>query len=350
MLEIKNNDNDDLLISGIPDGLREVYQLVAPELTEVTRLLKEQLRHEDATLDEVIRYSFQLGGKRLRPVLVFLTGKICGGIHSGHIAAATALELIHTGTLVHDDILDGAHFRRHLETMNVRWDCKTVVLAGDYLLIMAMRIMTLVRDVNAYSLMIEACHETCDGELRQTVDISNYTMGVDEYFRIIGGKTAALLQCCCRMGAWFAGADKDLYEHCSQFGFNLGLAFQIIDDILDLTGNEEKTGKTLGTDLLNHKPTLPILLYLKSASEVDRATMLQMVQDKEMNDSVAAEIRTIIKESGSITTAYDQAKSILMKAIGAISETVRLDNATEEQLMAVKALNQVAQFVIDRNF
>lgn len=355
-----NNEAEDLRESGapqVPEELRKAYSLIETELEQVMDLLRNNLQHSVPEIDQVIRYSFKLGGKRLRPVLVLLTALACGKITPAHLLSAAALELIHTGTLVHDDILDGARFRRHLQTIHVGWDSKTAVLTGDFLLISAIRIMTQTQDINAYHKIAEACGKTCDGELRQTRMQSCFEMTLDDYHKIIAGKTAALLQCCCELGAYFAGVPSDQIEKFASFGFNLGLAFQIIDDLLDLTGEEDKTGKTLGTDLINKKPTLPLLYYLQDASKQEKQEILQILNRPMTDLNQRNFVRERLTAFGSVEKAFQYAKDLLLTALNDIlslnGPCLAHDepkDLLERKRSAFAALGDIAHFVIKRKF
>lgn len=343
-----NKDSRKKNFGQVPDDLQAAYRLIDPELEQVHDLLQDLLRQASPETEEIVRYSFKLGGKRLRPVLVLLSGKASGSIRKEHLYAAAALELIHTGTLVHDDILDGARFRRHLETIHVRWDSKSAVLAGDYLLILAIQMITRCKDLDAFRIVADACRATCDGELRQNGNCSHFNMSLDEYQRIIGGKTASLLECSCQLGAYFSGVETDRINCFKNFGYDLGISFQIVDDILDLIGEEENTGKTLGTDLINHKPTLPVILYLESASKTDRNSILDLLNGNEMDPKRCNTIRRLLIESGSVQKAMQYAKSILENACVNIRKEDQGSIRTSDQEAAINALCDVARFVIAR--
>lgn len=333
----------------IPKELAGAYSLIAEELEQVMDLLLENLHHEISGIDQVIRYSFKLGGKRLRPVLVLLSALAAGGkIVPAHLQTAAALELIHSGTLVHDDILDGARFRRHLQTIHIGWDSKTAVLTGDFLLILAIRIMTKTRDLDAYHLVAEACGRTCDGELRQTRLQGCFEMSLDDYFKIISGKTAALLQCCCELGAYFAGGERNQIAKFASFGYNLGLAFQIIDDILDLTGMEEKTGKTLGTDLINKKPTLPLLYYLQDSSETQKQEMRDLLGGPMTDEKDRRTVCIRLIEFGSIDKAFCHAEKLLTESLDGVLALKDSGEENPRRIKAFQALSDLAQFVIKR--
>ncbi|MDD3586494.1 MAG: polyprenyl synthetase family protein [Thermoguttaceae bacterium] len=345
-----NSQSQETGFVSVPSGLTLPYQLIGPELEKVTQLLAERLRNAHPFIDEIVRYSFRLGGKRLRPMLVLLAGKACGAITPEHIAAGAALELVHTGTLVHDDILDGATFRRHLETIHLKWDPHAAVLVGDLLLTQAMDLMTQCDNMEAWRLMCQACQKTCQGELLQNADQGHFEMTRDEYISIIGGKTAALLQCACHLGALFAGASPELTAKFSQFGFNLGMAFQIVDDILDLVGEEKNMGKTLGTDILNGKPTLPLILWLSQARQDEREEMIAFLCDENIaTNQRIARVKNVLITSNMVDAAWNEARNLVHNAMNELKAESAPRQSDPESLTALKAFDDLASFVVDRN-
>jgi len=220
-----------------------------------------------------------LGGKRLRPALVLLSAKAVGTLRPEHVSLAAAVELIHTATLVHDDVLDEAVLRRHLDTVNARWDNEASILLGDYLLARAVCLAAQVDDSIACREIGHASKIMCEGELRQIIGRGNYDLTEEEYLGIIFGKTAEFCACSCRLGAHYAGADEDLKQAMSRYGANLGMAFQIVDDLLDMTGDEATTGKSLGTDLVKQKTTLPLIRLLNTIERPERQQVLAMLAD-----------------------------------------------------------------------
>ncbi len=323
-----------------PSELKEVYQLVDPELTEVFTVIRDAIRHPDPFLSEVFEYGFRLGGKRLRPLLVILAGKAAGSLVPNHIRAAAALEMIHTGTLIHDDILDGALVRRHLATLNVQWDPRTAVLAGDYLLTQAIRLTTEIDDSACYRAVALACSRTCEGELLQTALQNQFAMTEDDYYQVIRGKTASLLECSTHLGAHFAADDSQTEEKLALFGQSIGMAFQILDDLLDLTGDTEQMGKTLGTDLLNRKPTLPLILCLKDSTPEKRAALLEILNRSDLSASDLEFIVNSLTDSGAMLKARRRAEQFVADGIEALQSL--------PSSPARCALETVARFVLTR--
>ena len=260
-----------------PRDLRTLYAPIREDLKEVERILLAELSSKYPFVDQLARHGFRFGGKRLRPALVLLSGKACGGLTPEHVTLAAVVEMFHTATLIHDDVLDEATLRRHLKTVNARWDNETSVLLGDYLFTRAMCLVSSLDSPFAWRAIAEAGKTVCEGELRQIETRGNYQLREEAYLDIIAGKTAALCACCCRLGAHYAGADPEQREAYGRFGQDLGIAFQIIDDVLDVLGDEATAGKSLGTDLRKQKPTLPLIRLLSRLDGRERDELVAML-------------------------------------------------------------------------
>jgi octaprenyl-diphosphate synthase len=261
-------------LTGAPPDL---YAPIARDLEEVERILAESLSSQQhaiaALLDRVSHYR----GKRLRPALLLLVARGCGNVTPAHHVLGAVVEMIHSATLVHDDILDGALVRRHVPTVNADWGTQTSILLGDYLFTHAFHLCATLNDARACRLIGEATNRTCEGELRQGVERGNLDLNEDEYLDIVEGKTADLIACCCRLGALFSGASAEVVEALARFGRGVGIAFQIADDLLDLVGEERSAGKSLGTDLEQRKLTLPLIHLLRAAPSSVSARLRQIL-------------------------------------------------------------------------
>lgn len=330
-------------------NLETAYRLIAPDLTALEALTMKTLGNIDPFVEEVVRYSFQFGGKRLRPALLFLAGRATAQttldenepLSERHCRAAAAIEFIHTASLIHDDILDGASLRRHLATLNVRWNAQVGILAGDWLLTRAMQFLLTDDDLFGFRRMNEACRKTCEGELRQIGTVGRFDMTEDEYFEMIDGKTAPLLACSTELGAYYSGADAKTVERFKNFGQKLGLAFQMIDDVLDLTGETDHAGKTLHTDLLNRKPTLPLILYLKNCSPGERNKTVQTLCSENFDEESARPIIERICATGAVDATRQKADSMIDEAIAMITT-----NRSNDRIAV--ALADLARFVGSR--
>ena len=257
-----------------PPILPKLYAPIQASLHEVEELFRDVLRSKNPFLDDLVKYGFRLGGKRLRPALVLLSGLACGSLTADHVLLAAVVEMIHTATLIHDDVLDEATLRRHLDTVNVRWDNETSVLLGDYLFARALCLASSLDDIVVSRELHNATRLMCEGELRQVESRGNYGLTEEQYYEIVRGKTAALTSSCCRLGARYGGADPKAAEALARYGLHMGVAFQIADDLLDMLGDEAQVGKSLGTDLLKQKSTLPIIRLLDQAPADVRSRLI----------------------------------------------------------------------------
>ncbi len=240
----------------------KIRQLVGDDLECVEKAFHAELSSDNAYVEDLLAHAARFTGKRLRPILLLLTGKALGNLHAAHHTLAAVVEMIHTATLVHDDVLDEAETRRHVATMNNRWNNETSVLFGDYLFTHAFHLAASLETTTACRLIGHSTNLVCEGELSQIRSRGNFELSEDEYFRIINGKTGELCAVACQLGAIYSHAEPHIVEAMTQYGRDLGMAFQIADDVLDLTGTEEETGKTLGTDLQKQKLTLPLIRLL----------------------------------------------------------------------------------------
>lgn len=245
------------------DDLVAVYAPIMSELKQVEAILASELKSDTPFVGQLLEHSRLLGGKRIRPVFLLLSAACSGSINPGHLKMAAALEMIHTATLVHDDILDNAETRRHRPTANSTWGPKQSVLLGDYLFTHAFHIAAQSGSAEALQMLAQASNRVCEGEMRQNAWQGEFDLSESDYLRMITEKTAELCGVGCRIGAFLSGASSEVVDAYEAYGRNLGVSFQIIDDVLDIVGTQTKVGKTLGTDLQNKKPTLPVIHALE---------------------------------------------------------------------------------------
>lgn len=237
------------------------YGSVSEDVGRVGEGLRELAVGHVPLLDAALEHIFSSRGKQLRPGLVMLSGKLGNYQRDRLVTLAMALELVHTASLVHDDTVDEALTRRGLETLNAMWSPKVAVLAGDYLFAKAAELAAGLGITRVMTLLAETVMAMTSGELRQQVSSSALLVDERDYFLRISGKTAALFRACCEGAAVVSGQSSDEIEALSSFGTNLGIAFQIADDVLDFTGNQETLGKPAGSDLKNGTVTLPVILW-----------------------------------------------------------------------------------------
>jgi len=319
-------------------ALARLMAPISADLAEVERRLERELRHPDPFIDELARHSFRLGGKRLRPALLLLSAQAVGHVTEEHRTLAAVVEMIHTATLIHDDVLDEAEVRRHRDTVNARWSNQTSVLLGDYLFTHAFYLASTLETTFGCRAIGEATNTVCEGELRQTAAAGDFWLSRDAYLAIIEAKTAELCACCCRLGAHYAGGDSAAIERLTRFGRMLGNAFQIVDDLLDLEGDEHVTGKSLGTDLAHRKMTLPLILLRDQLSEID-ATRLQALFE-ESDASHGALLCDWLEDSEALIQARRMAEGI---AAQAAAELVELPDTPARRVLA-----DLTRFVVSR--
>ena len=317
--------------------LAGVVSLLGGDLQAVEEVLNREVCGRLPVIDEMARQSCLAGGKRLRPILLLLTARTVGSVQPVHLTLAAALEMIHAATLVHDDILDAADERRHRPTINASWDNHRAVLFGDFLFTHAFFLASTTGEAAACQTIGQATNLVCEGELQQGRSVWNFDIPVNTYFQIIGKKTAALCGCATRLGAEYAPTGPDEYRTWESMGYNLGLAFQIVDDILDFQGDPADCGKTLGTDLATGKPTLPVLLALEGESAAGKAAWKKKLLDRL---TTRDEVNVWLQESQAMERAWAEARSRVDQALAV---TGRYDN------QHARAFQGLGEFLLHRN-
>ncbi len=293
-------------------AMASLFESIQTDLALVESRLQSELRHSDPFIDELAQHSFRFGGKRLRPALLLLTAQAVGEINDDHRTLAAVVEMIHTATLVHDDVLDEATIRRHENTVNARWNNQTSVLLGDYLFTHAFYLASSLETTFGCRTIGQATNTVCEGELLQTAASGKFALSRDGYFAIIEAKTAALCACCCQLGAHYAGCDKQTLRNLEQYGHLLGIAFQIADDLLDLVGKEQTVGKSLGTDLAKHRMTLPWIELRDSLNPSQQQELRELLETP--NDENMATLLDWLQRSGSLQQAQHLANNYAQQA------------------------------------
>jgi octaprenyl-diphosphate synthase len=294
-----------------PDLLTQPSDLIAADLAEVERILCVTLRSTRHHVSRLVGHLKNYCGKRLRPVLLLVSAKACGPITWAHHVLAAVVELIHTATLVHDDVLDNASLRRHSTTINAGWGNQSSVLLGDFLFTHAFHLASRV-DARACTLIGEATNRVCEGELQQISERGNLALTEDQYLEIIDGKTAELTACCCRLGSLYSGACEKVVESMARYGRCLGMSFQIADDLLDLVGEEESMGKSLGTDVEQQKLTLPLIRLLRDAPGEESSRLHQILMRP--GNHKRQVLKPYLEECGALTYANSRAEEYAAQA------------------------------------
>jgi octaprenyl-diphosphate synthase len=293
----------------------DLYGPISADLAESERILARSLENRHTRVAEVVDHVRHYRGKRLRPVLLLLTARACGRVTPAHHVLGAVVEMIHTATLVHDDVLDGARIRRRVATVNAVWGTQTSVLLGDYLFTHAFHLASTLGDALACRLIGEATDRVCEGELCQVLQRGNLDLTEEEYFDIIDGKTAELTACCCRLGAHYSGAESGVVEALARFGRWVGQAFQIADDLLDLVGEEQATGKSLGTDLEQGKMTLPLIHVLNESPLGGRVRRMLEATENHRRET----LRPLVIEGGGLHYARQKALDLAAQARGELN-------------------------------
>ncbi|MEM1057494.1 MAG: polyprenyl synthetase family protein [Bacteroidota bacterium] len=300
-------------LSGVvPVSLKELRGPVREDLATFREHFREAMRSRVTLLDRVTQYVLRQKGKEIRPTLVLLSAEMCGGVREESYTAAALVELLHTATLVHDDVVDEADTRRGVFTLHKVWMNKVAVLFGDYLL---SRGLLLALDRKQYQLlhtMSDAVRRMSEGELLQIETARKQDITEATYFQIIGDKTGSLIAACLAAGAESAGADEDTASHVRQLGEKLGLAFQIRDDLFDYDAAD--TGKPVGLDLQDRKMTLPLILALKNAEEAERRRILRIVRKRKKTPKTIREVVRWVHEAGGVDAARGQMESLAAEA------------------------------------
>ncbi|HRQ89037.1 MAG TPA: polyprenyl synthetase family protein [Bacteroidia bacterium] len=293
------------------------FAFLRPELDRVESRIREQATAFDPAVEPYVSYILNTSGKRIRPALAFLAGGATGGVTDDHHKLAVTLELIHVATLVHDDIIDGAEIRRQAPTANAKWGNALSVLLGDCLFSHALMLSTEFDDQGIGRKVAISANEVCSGEIIQTQRRFDMQLSREDYFDIIRKKTAALFASAMELGARLNGQPAEVCESLRIFGENIGTAYQIYDDCVDLIGEEEEFGKTLRTDLHKGKLTLPILNLLSGATERQREKLNRLLLQREPIDTSA--LANIADYAGAIETAVDTGQALIEEARGHLS-------------------------------
>jgi octaprenyl-diphosphate synthase len=265
-------------------SLARVAQLVQPQLEEVEARIAQQTSAFDPAIEGYVAYAVGGRGKRLRPLLALLAGGATGNLNSGHVDLAVIVELIHVATLVHDDIMDEAERRRSQPTVNARWGNSLSVLLGDCLFAHALNLSTNFENSAIGRAIARTATTVCSGEMIQTQRRFDLKLSVEDYLHIVEMKTGSLFSAAGELAATISDAEHSVIETFKTFGMQVGTAYQIYDDCLDLAGSESVTGKTLGTDLRKGKFTLPVLIFLQSASEFERECCCRLVLEEKCEE------------------------------------------------------------------
>ncbi len=320
-------------------NLKDIKSPIASEMEEFEKKFRASMKSRVLLLDKIMGYIVKRKGKQMRPMFVFLSAGTCGNISEATYRGASLIELLHTATLVHDDVVDDANYRRGFFSINALWKNKIAVLVGDYLLSRGLLLSVDNNDFDLLKIVSAAVKEMSEGELLQIEKARLLDITEEVYYDIIRQKTASLIASCCAVGASSTGSDKAAVEKMRLFGEKVGMAFQIKDDLFDY--GDEEIGKPLGIDIKEKKMTLPLIKTLQSVSWMERRRILSIIRNHSNNNKKVAEVIDIVKKSGGLEYAqgvmrrfYDEAMEIL--------------HSFEDSVYR-NSLMQLVQFTIERN-
>ena len=287
--------------------LIQMFEPVRADLDAVEREFERQVQSKVDVIPEIGRYIQTSGGKRVRPAVLLMAARLCGYSGPRAILNAAVVEFIHTATLVHDDIIDNAELRRGQKAVHSRWGSDVTVLAGDFLYIKSMALALTQDTLDVVRLLCDVTLRMIEGELYQLTKNGDVDISEDEHFDIIRRKTAYLFGGCAQIGALLGDAGEEREFALREYGFNLGIMFQLVDDLLDFTGESAALGKPIGGDLREGKITLPIIHLLRHGGPEAHSLICAVVKDRHVTLEAWSRIRSLLKEHRSIEYAYDRA-------------------------------------------
>jgi octaprenyl-diphosphate synthase len=319
--------------------IKEIKKPIQQEMLLFEKKFKDSLNSKAPLLDKILHYIVKRKGKQMRPMFVFLSGKMLGEINESSFRAASLIELLHTATLVHDDVIDDANMRRGFFSINALWKNKIAVLVGDYLLSKGLLMSLENEEYDLLQIVSKAVKEMSEGELLQIEKARKLDIEEDVYFEIIRQKTATLIAACCACGAVTAKQDKETIERMRKFGELIGIAFQMKDDLFDYY-NEDVIGKPTGIDIKEQKMTLPLIYTLRNCDKKQKKFIIQTVKNHNTNSERVSKVLEIVKKSGGINYTIEKMKTYQEEALRLLK--------TFDDNESRKSLELLVNFVIER--
>jgi octaprenyl-diphosphate synthase len=318
--------------------ISQIQEYISADLAAFEDNFKEQIKSKIFLLNSITNYIVKRKGKQIRPMFVFLSAMACGGITAASHRGAGLIELLHTATLVHDDVVDESNYRRGFFSINALWKNKIAVLVGDYLLSRGLLLSVENGDFDLLKIVSEAVKEMSEGELLQIEKARRLDITEEVYFEIIRQKTATLIASCCAVGAASAGADEETIAKMKEFGSLTGMAFQIKDDLFDYGSDD--VGKPLGIDIKEKKMTLPLIYALNQSNWLERRKIIYIVKNQTDKPEKVKEVIRFVKEKGGLNYASEIMHQFAQKAISILSELPKSQAGDQ--------LKGLVQFTIDR--
>ncbi len=323
-----------------PIDFNLIKNLTLSEAKAVDQLIINELSSDVVLINQMGHYIVGNGGKRLRPMLLLLAAKALGNITEKHLILAAVIEFIHTATLLHDDVVDESDLRRGKESANVVWGNAATVLVGDYLYSSAFEMMVRTGNMRVMEILSKTTTAIAEGEVLQLLNCNNPETTESKYLEVIARKTAILFSAATRLSAVIIGATPEVEEGLAQYGQHLGIAFQLIDDVLDYKASPEDLGKNLGDDLAEGKPTLPLIYAIQNGSTEEANIIIEAIQNG--NRDAFNEVYNIVQKTQAITYTEQRADEEAEKAINSLNI---LPNSEYKD-----ALILLAKFSVQRNY
>jgi len=323
----------------MPLRLENIKAPIAREMEEFEPKFRASMKTRVLLLDKIMSYIVKRKGKQMRPMFVFLSAGMCGKINESTFRGASLIELLHTATLVHDDVVDEANYRRGFFSVNALWKNKIAVLVGDFLLSRGLMLSVENKDFHLLSIVTDAVREMSEGELLQFEKSRRLDITEDVYYEIIKQKTASLISSCCSVGASSSGATEEVVRKMRQFGEKIGMAFQIKDDLFDY--GELEIGKPVGIDIKEKKMTLPLIYALSKAGWLEKRRVISIVKNESDKPKKVKEVIEFVKKSGGIEYANVAMNKFHQDAL------LILDAFPDS--VYKQSLIQLVQYTIDRN-
>ncbi len=294
---------------------QKIRAVVEFDLQAVDHFIVDQLHSGVPLVESIGHYIVEAGGKRLRPILVLLAAKCCKINNQQHIPLAAVIEFIHTATLLHDDVVDMSSLRRGRPTVNARWNNPSSVLVGDFIYSRAFQILVTLGDMRIMQIIADTTNRVAEGEVLQLMSKNNPKPSEQNYMEVIQNKTAILFQAAAQCGAILTRASDEQEQALRSFGMHLGIAFQLIDDVLDYDGDSELMGKNIGDDLAEGKPTLPLIYALEQSSEVQASLIRHCLTEEQLQTETLNQVIKIVQDCGALNYARDLAESQSNRAL-----------------------------------
>ena len=314
--------------------------LIEEDLKKVELQFVKHLQSDVPLIRKVAEYVFSSGGKRIRPALLLLSARLCEYSGDKHVSLASVIEFIHTATLLHDDVVDNAHLRRGIASANTLWGNEASVLVGDYLFSKSFSILVADGDLNLLQAMSNATTVIAEGEVLQLISMSDLDITEERYIEVIKSKTAILLATACQSGAILGKVSPERESALQNFGLELGIAFQLIDDTLDYVSSEKQFGKSIGHDLEEGKITLPLIHTLKNCTRDERETIALILEKDTLLKDDFTMVIGLVREYGGIEYSTGVAKEYITRS------KARLDIFSDSP--GKKALTDLADYVLTR--